>query len=337
MRVLVTGGGGFLGGAIVRQLLERGDEVTSISRGDYPHLRELGVRTLRGDLADEGVAREAVVDHDAVVHAAALAGVWGDAEDYRRANVVATERVVDACVAQDSVHSLVFTSSPSVTFGGEDEEGTGPEAPYPGSYMAHYPRTKAAAERYALAANGPALRVTSLRPHLIWGPGDPHLVPRLIRRGRAGKLKIVGEGTNRVDLTYVDNAAVAHLQALDALAALEDAERAPAGRAYFISDDDPVVLWDWINDLFERVGLEPVRRRVPRGLASLAGAVLETAWRALPLDGEPPMTRFVAAQLATSHWFDIEPARRDFGYAPIVDPEEGLEAMVDDLRDRGLV
>ena len=328
MRILVTGGGGFLGRHIVAQLLERGDEVTTIARGDYPDLRAAGARTLRGDLCDRDACMEAVKGQDAVIHTAAHVGMWGAREDFWRGNVLSTSNLLDACREQ-GVGRLVFTSTPSVTFDGTDACGADNTLPYPDHFMTHYPETKAQAERLVLEADSDALRTTALRPHLIWGPGDPHLIPRLIDRARRGRLRIVGDGTNTVDLTYIDNAAQAHL---DALSALEREANSPRGQAYFISNDEPVALWPWINALLTEVGVAPITRHVPFGLARAAGAVIEGVWRALPLAGEPPMTRFIAAQLATSHWYDMAPARRDLGYVPRVSMEEGLARLLTSLR-----
>lgn len=330
MKVLVTGGGGFLGRAIVRQLLDRGDSVRIAARSEYPEVVAWGAEAERGDLADPDVAARAADGCDAVIHTAAKAGVWGARDDYQRSNVVATQNILAACHAQ-GVGTLVYTSSPSVTFDGSDATGASNDLPYPDTFLSHYPESKAQAEALVLEANSESLKTVSLRPHLIWGPGDPHLIPRVVERARAGQLKIVGDGDNVVDLTYVDNAAVAHLQALDALTGA-GFEEAPAGKAYFISDDRPVELWPWINALLERLGIDPVTSHVSPKLAYGAGAVLETGFRLFGVtEREPRMTRFVAQQLATSHWYDMEPARRDFGYAPIVDPDEGLEHLIADL------
>jgi nucleoside-diphosphate-sugar epimerase len=328
MNILVTGGAGFLGGAIVTQLLDRGEDVTSVSRGDYPNLRARGVRTFQGDLADPQVAFDAVAGQDAVFHVAAKAGVWGSALSYRRANVVATENIVGAC-RQHGVSYLVYTSSPSVTFDGGDACGASNDLPYPESFLAEYPKTKAEAESRVLAANSPTLQTVSLRPHLIWGPGDPHLIPRLIDRGRKGRLRILGDGQNVVDITYVDNAAQAHLNALDALVDGGDV----AGKAYFIGQDEPVRLWDWVNDLFSRLGLPPVAQRVSPRLAYAIGFLCEWFYRGARLSGEPPMTRFVARQLATSHWYDPSPARDELGYQPRVTMEEAMTALVASLTE----
>ena len=321
MKLLVTGGGGFLGGAIVRRAVERGDTVRSISRGSYPELDALGVASFRADLGDEGPATRAELDRalegvDCVVHTAAKAGVWGAHADFHRANVVATRQVVEAALRQ-GVPRFVHTSSPSVCFTGADEVDAGNDLPLADEFLAHYPATKAAAERLVLATSGSAMATCALRPHLIFGPGDPHLFPRLIERGKRKKLKRVGSGTNEVTLCYVDNAAHAHLLAADALA-----PGAPhAGRSYFIGQTEPVNLWDWLDHVFAELGLPPIRGQVSATTARRAGAVLEGVWKLLRLPGEPPMTRFVAAQLSTSHSYAMEPAARDFGYAPIVDLE----------------
>ena len=322
MRALVTGGGGFLGGAVVRLLRERGDSVRSFSRQAYPALEALGVEQRRGDLGDAAAVAAAVAGCDVVFHVAAKAGVWGPWAEYYSANVVGTEHVLAACRLH-GVRRLVYTSSPSVVFAGHDEEGIDESAPYPKKFLANYPRSKAMAERLVLAANGPALATVALRPHLIWGPGDPHLVPRLVERARAGKLRQVGNGRNRVDTVYVTNAADAHVLAGDRLAPGSPV----AGRAYFITQGEPVLLWDFINRVLQASGLPRATRRIPAWAAYAAGAILEGVYRLLRLRGEPPMTRFVARQLATSHWFDISAARRDLGYEPRVSTEEGLRRL----------
>lgn len=323
MRALVTGGGGFLGTALCRMLRARGDEVRSLSRGDYPHLRELGVETVRADLLDLAATRRAAEERDVVFHVAAKAGVWGRAADYEAANVTATRHVLEAC-RQTGVTRLVHTSSPSVCFDGRDHIDASNDLPLAESFLAHYPRTKAAAERLVLEANGSALATCALRPHLIFGPGDPHLLPRLVERARRKRLRIVGDGLNEVTLCYVENAAHAHVLAADSLSP----EAPHAGRAYFIGQEEPVRLWTWIGELLERLDLPPIQARLSRAAAARLGGVLEGLWAALRLGGEPPMTRFVAAQLATSHSYDMTPARRDFGYEERVGDAEALSETV---------
>jgi nucleoside-diphosphate-sugar epimerase len=317
VKALVTGGGGFLGTEICRRLRARGDEVTSVSRCEHPHLRDLGVVTQRANLADVGaldaLARLAQ-GCDVVFHVAAKAGVWGRRRDYLRTNVLGTQNVIAACLAA-SVPRLVYTSSPSVCFDGSDQRLVCVDLPYAERFLAHYPESKARAEQLVLAANGPALATCALRPHLIFGPHDPHLCPRLVAEARAGRLAVVGDGCNEVTLCYVDNAAQAHLGAAQTL--IPGARH--AGRAYFIGQEQPVVLWEWIRALLTQLGIPVPRRRISLSAAHRAGHLLELLWRTLPLPGEPRMTRFIATQLATSHSYSMTPARDDFGYREVVD------------------
>ena len=310
MKAVVTGGGGFLGRHLVAALLERGDAVVSYARGEYPALTAAGAACVRGDLADRDALRRTVRGADVVFHAAAKAGIWGDPKAFWTTNVEGTRNVVAACLAA-KVPRLVFTSSPSVCFDGKDHVRAGNDLPHARRFLAAYPRTKAQAERIVLGANGSGgLATCALRPHLIVGLDDPHLLPRIIVRARAGKLAVVGDGKNEVSLTAVENAVEAHLAAADRLA--PGAQH--AGRAYFVSQREPVVLWTWLGDLLERLGVPRPRRRVPLFAAYAAGATLEAWWRVRGLPGEPAMTRFLALELARSHSYDMAPAERDFGY-----------------------
>lgn len=327
MKALVTGGGGFLGGAIVRLLRQRGDAVRSFTRSAYPWLDELGVEQVRGDLTDLEAVGRAVEGCDVVFNVAARAGVWGRYSDFYAANVTGVENVIAACRAH-GVRRLVHTSTPSVVHAGGDVEGANESLPYPEHLDAYYPETKARGEKAVLAANGPDLATVALRPHLIFGPGDPHLIPRVLERARAGKLRRVGSRAVAVDVTYIDNAAAAHLLAGDKL----DVGSPVAGKAYFVSNGEPVDLWGFIGRVLAEAGLPPVARTVSAWKARLAGRVLEWAYWLLRLPGEPPMTRFVAVQLSTSHWYDISAARRDLGYEPRVSVEEGLRRLGERLR-----
>lgn len=322
MKVLVTGGGGFLGGAIIDQLLARGIEVRSISRGAYPALEAKGVDCIQADLSNADAVTAATAGCDAVIHTAAKAGVWGDYQDYFNANIVGTRNVILACKAH-AVPKLVYTSTPSVTFAGTDEDGVDESMPYAEHFLCHYAATKAQAERDVLAANGGTLCTVALRPHLIWGPGDHHLVPRIIARAKAEKLKLVGNGKNRVDATYIDNAAEAHLCALDVL----EPDASCAGKAYYISNDEPIAMGLLLNQILEAGGHPPVTRTVPPALAYAIGAILEKAYTLLRKQDEPIMTRFVARQLATAHWFNISSAKRDLGYRPSVKMADGMERL----------
>ncbi len=326
MRALVTGGGGFLGSAIARMLVERGDEVTVLGRNRYPELEALGCSGIVADLS-EGPP-DLPDDLDVIFHVAALAGMWGPYERYFAVNVQGTRHMLEASRSAGA-QRFVYTSSPSVTFRGKDEENvTEAECDYPESFPFHYPATKAQAEQEVLEANDPEFATTSLRPHLIYGPGDPHLLPRLIARQRAGRLRIIGEGANKVAVTYVDNAAVAHLQAADAL----HPGSVNSGKAYFITDGEPVRCWDWLERTFVELGLGPIRGRISRSTAFRVAACLEWVWRSLDLSGEPPITKFTVEQVSSSHWYDLTAAREDFAYQPVVSGDEGFRRMVAALR-----
>ena len=322
MKVLVTGGGGFLGGAIVRKLVGRGDSVAALSRTATDWHASLGVTHVAADLTDTAAVARAAASCDALIHVAAKAGVWGPFAEFHRVNVLGTQSVIEAC-RRAGVPRLVYTSTPSVVHGGASLDGVTEAAPYPAHFDAPYPATKALAERAVIAANGPTLSTVALRPHLIWGPGDPHLIPRVLAKARAGKLRRIGSRPVIVDVTYVENAADAHLLALDRVAP----DAACAGKAYLITNGEPVELWDFLNRVLAIHGLPPVTRTVPVWAAKLAGATLETAYRLTGRATEPPLTRFVAAQLSTSHWYDIAAARRDLGYAPAVSVAEGLRRL----------
>ncbi|WP_132998707.1 2-alkyl-3-oxoalkanoate reductase [Luteimonas arsenica] len=324
MRILVTGGGGFLGQALCRGLVERGHEVTSFNRGHYPELDVLGVRQLRGDLADRDAVIAACAGMDAVLHNAAKAGAWGSYDSYHRANVMGTGHVLAGC-REHFVPKLVHTSSPSVTHRATHpvEGGTADTVPYGEDLKAPYAATKLIAEKIVLAANDDTLATVALRPRLIWGPGDNQLVPRLAERARAGRLRFVGDGLNRIDTTYIDNAAQAHFDALDHL----EVGAACAGRAYFISNGEPMAVRDIVNGLLRASGAPEVQGTIPFRVAYAVGAACEALWPLLRLGGEPPMTRFLAEQLSTTHWYDMAPATRDFGYVPRVSIAKGLERL----------
>lgn len=324
MKLLVTGGGGFLGQTLCRGLVARGHEVTSFNRGHYPELDAIGVRQVRGDLADAEAVHAAARGNEAVFHNAAKAGSWGSRESYHQANVVGTDNVIAACRAH-GIGRLVYTSTPSVTHRATHPVGggTADEVPYGEHLKAPYAATKLLAEKAVLAANDAALATVALRPRLIWGPGDRLLLPKIADRARAGRLRLVGSGDNLVDTTYIDNAAQAHFDAFEHLAP----GAACAGRAYFVSNGEPKPMREILNALLAAVGAPPVTKSLPFPVAYAIGAVCEAAWTLLPLRGEPPLTRFLAEQLATTHWYDMGPARRDFGYQPKVSIAEGLRRL----------
>ncbi|WP_045758494.1 2-alkyl-3-oxoalkanoate reductase [Xanthomonas albilineans] len=324
MKIVVTGGGGFLGQALCRGLVARGHQVVSYNRGHYAELRALGVAQVRGDLTDAQALRHALAGADAVFHNAARAGVWGSYDSYYQPNVVGTENVLAACRAH-GVGRLIYTSTPSVTHRAvHPVEGLGAdEVPYGEDLQAPYAATKMLAERKVLAANDAQLAVMALRPRLIWGPGDQHILPKLVARAQAGRLRLVGNGDNLVDSTYIDNAAQAHFDALDHLAV----GAACAGKAYFISNGEPLPMREVLNRLLAAVGAPAVTKTLSFKTAYRIGCICETLWPLLRLRGEPPMTRFLAEQLCTPHWYSMEPARRDFGYVPRVSIAQGLQHL----------
>ena len=362
--VLVTGGTGFLGRHLVARLLAQGRQVIVLGRTPAPELEARGVRFIRASLDDADAVRAACAGVETIFHTAARVGVWGRYDDFFRTNVLGTRAILAGC-REHGVRRLVYTSTPSVVYNGRDLAGVDESLPLTTACPSPYPLTKALAEREVLAANSPALRTVALRPHLIWGVGDPHLVPRLLARARAGRLRIVGTGRNRVDLVHVENAVDAHLLAETALTVchlLDDKQNSAepsnpkhvlgvchliddkpsgvgagveppaAGKAYFITNGEPVVLWDWINGLLVALGEPPVTKRISLGAAQAVGALCEGLWRALPLAGEPPMTRFVAAELAKDHWFNISAARRDLGYNPRVSMAQGTAELIASLK-----
>ncbi|QDU30365.1 3 beta-hydroxysteroid dehydrogenase/Delta 5--_4-isomerase [Anatilimnocola aggregata] len=322
MHALVTGANGFLGGWIVEQLLARGDRVRALVRRDAPELAAQGADIARGDIRDLASLQAATKGIDAVFHVAAIAGIWGPKQTFWDVNVTGTANVLEACL-QNQVPRLIYTGSPSVTFAGGDQQGVDESVPYPEKYLCHYPQTKAVAEELVLDANSPELMTCALRPHLIWGPRDQHLIPRLLERARSGKLRYVGDRTNLIDAVYVENAAAAHLQAADAL----QPGSPVGGKAYFITNDEPVNCWNWIDELLALAGLPPVKKGISTRGAYLAGTMLEGLWTLLRRTDEPRMTRFLALQLGTSHYFNIAAAKRDFGYEPKISMAEGMRRL----------
>ncbi|HBN74258.1 MAG TPA: 3-beta hydroxysteroid dehydrogenase [Planctomycetaceae bacterium] len=328
MSNLVTGGGGFLGQYLVEQLRERGEPVRVLCRGEYPELQKLGVEIIRGDIRESKIVEQACQNISTVYHVAAIPGVWGSWEKYYSINTEGSRNVLQACHNQ-GVKKLIYTSSPSVIFDGQAHLEANESLPYPTNYLCHYPHTKAIAEREILEANGDhGVATCALRPHLVWGPRDQHLIPRLLQRADSGRLRIVGDGSNEISMTYVENAAAAHWQAAEKLSL----DSPVAGQAYFINDPKPVNLWSWINELLVNVGKSPIHKKISAQAAYRIGGVLESVYTMLGRKSEPPMTRFVALQLSQSHTYSINKARQDFDFKPPVDYETSYQRLMDELK-----
>jgi len=324
-KVLVTGGGGFLGRAIVKRLTDRGDEVRSLARSLYPALGAMGVDQVQGDISNPETVAKACDNRDVVFHVAAKPPPWGKYDDYYQTNVTGTQNIINSCLSQN-IARLVYTSTPSVVFNGKDIEGADESSPYPKKFCTDYSETKAIAEQAVVRASNQQLKTIILRPHEIWGPGDNHILPRLV--ARANRLKQIGDGKNRIDTIYIDDAADAHILAADKLR--ENPEL--SGKIYFISQDEPVLAWDMVNSLLKAAGCRPVKKTVPFRIAWLAGALLEFFYHTLRLSGEPYITRFMAEAVSQSHWFDISAAKKDLGYRPKLTTAEGLKRLEDRLR-----
>ena len=318
---LVIGGTGFLGREIVCQLLERGRKVRTLCRrnGDVPE----GAEVVLGDLADPASLQKACQGVETVYHTASVPSISLHWQPFYETNVLGTQNVRDACKAT-GVRKLIYTSSASVTFDCKPQHNADETAPYPDRWFAHYPRSKAIAEKMMLDAASDSFLTCSLRPHLIIGQRDRHLIPRLLQRAKSGRLFRVGDGKNLIDIIFVENAAIGHIQAAEALT---DKSSPVNGNAYFLSQGEPVNCWDWINDVLAMNDLPKVKRSISFSTAWALGWLLESIYKYCRLQGEPVMTRFLAAQLAHSHYLNIAKARRDFGYAPVVSMEEGMKCL----------
>ena len=326
MKILVTGGGGFLGSAVCRQLAGLGHAVIAYQRSPADHLHDHGVLSRQGSITDYPNLLQASQGCDAVVHTAGKAGIWGKDEDFWAVNVTGTANVIRAC-REHGIRFLVHTSSPSVVHAGGDIEGADESLPLATHFSAPYPETKAEAERLVIKTSDGELMTTALRPHLIWGPGDPHILPRLLDKAKGGSLALPAP-EKIIDTVFVENAALAHVMALEELAASARC----AGKAYFVTNNEPLPQGEIIGKLLAALGVDVKIRAVPAAVARTAGALVEKAWRTFSLKGEPPVTRFSVEQLATAHWYNTSAATRDFGYRPTTSIAQGLEI----LREKGL-
>ena len=316
MIVLVTGASGFLGQAVAAGLIDAGHKVRTLQR------RPSGVAgavDVLGSITDADAVARAVDGAEGVVHLAAKVSLAGDAREFRAVNVEGTRTVLDAA-ERAGVSRFVQVSSPSVAHAGSALAGVGAEPASPRRARGEYARTKAEAELLALARDGAGMHVVAVRPHIVWGPGDTQLIGRIVERARRGRLPLLNGGTALIDSTYVDNAASA------IVAALRRADRAH-GNAYVVTNGEPRPVGDLLAGICLAAGVRPPRWSVPSGLAQAAGSAIERVWALRPGTDEPPMTRFLAEQLSTAHWFDQRDTRRDLAWAPAVSIDEGLRRL----------
>ncbi len=327
MNALITGGGGFIGSALARELITKGFIVTTFSRGDYPELKRLGAVLKRGDISDREDVSEACKNIDIVFHVAAKAGMWGPYKEYFNTNVKGTENIVEAC-KRNRIKWLVFTSSASVVFDGKEIRAGDESLPYPGSPVSYYTKTKALAEQCVLNADSESLKTIAVRPHIVIGPGDKHLMPRLLARAGKGKLLQIGDGKNMVDLTFIDNAVNAHICAARAIMDRPGV----SGKPYFISNGEPVLLWEVISTILQGAGISPVRSSVTAGTAYLFSMITEAVYKMFNIKEEPILTKFVVHELSRSHWFNIDSARNLLDYHPSISNEESIRLTIEWLR-----
>jgi nucleoside-diphosphate-sugar epimerase len=326
VKVFITGAGGFLGGHLARELIKQGHQVTSLARGDYPKLRELGINCIKGDIQNQDLLRKAMKDHDACFHVASKVGMWGRREDFYQTNVKGTENIIEAC-KQNNIEILIYTSTPSVVFGDSDIENADETIDYPDRYYSFYAETKSQAEQLVLKENSDRLKTVALRPHLIFGQGDQNLIPRVVDAAKKGKLKIIGDGENKVDITFVSNAVSAHLKALENL----QTSKTAAGQAYFIGQG-PVKLWDFINKILSLYNIPAIEKKISFKNAYRIGAIIDTLLKITrKYDSNPPMTRFIALQMAKNHFFNHNKAERDLNWSPSISIDEGIELLRSDV------
>ncbi len=324
MRVLVTGSTSMIGRAVVDRLLARGDRVTTLQR--TPPNETTGrdettgrVVSVTGSVTDADAVRRACAGQDAVIHLAARVGVVGTWAEFVETNVDGTRLLISAA-RRAGVGRFVYVSSPSVAHAGDPIMGDGATPADPDAAHGHYARSKALAERQALAASNAAMPIVAIRPHLVWGPGDTQLVGRIVERARSGRLRLVGSGLALFDTTYVDNAA-------DALVAALDRAQSLGGQAYVVSNGEPRTMLELTTRIVEAAGVTWTPRSVPTGVALVAGSVVERVWSWTRRTDDPPITHFIAEQLSTAHWFDQRQTRTALGWTPSVPLDEGFARL----------
>ena len=322
MNILVTGGGGFIGMALIRRLISLGHKVTSFSRREYPLHWALGIKSIQGDITNHTHVEEACKGKDLIFHIAARVGISGSYDEFYSTNVTGTETLINECLKAE-VSGLVFTSTSSVVFDGSNQEGIDEVYPYPSKQISHYASTKAIAEKLILDANSESLKTIALRPYLVWGPYDTHLIPGILRRAATGRLRMIDHNEYRIDTTYIDNLIDAQILAADAIESKSEA----CGEAIFITNGEPVWVWEFINSVLQMAGYKPVQKRISERRAFTIARSAEFWNKVFRIKKEPFLTYSTVKELCTHHWFDISKARQMLGYSPGVSHAEGLKIL----------
>ena len=308
---------------MLKNYLKKQYEVHSFSRSKYKSLEILGVTQHQGNLEDFESLRNSLIGINAVIHSASRVGMNGTYEDFYKANVIGTENLIKA-MKELGIRKLVYTSSPSVVFGKEELINADESTPYPKKFLSKYAQTKMIAEKIVIEACNKNFWAVSLRPHLIFGNGDQNLIPRLLESRKKNKLKIIGDGKNLVDVIYVENAAYAHVLALNQLSINNEI----SGESFFIGQG-PVVLWDFINLILKKYQLAPVKKRLPLFMAYFLGFLVEIVLTVINRpEIHPPMTRFIALQLGKSHYFNHDKASRLLNFTPLYSIDEAIKKLI---------
>jgi len=317
-KVLVTGASGFLGKFLVKALLRRKASVSVLYRQDCTEFDDLNLGILKGDIARAPICKKACEGMELVFHVAAKAGEWGSYKSYSEPNVQGTQNIIAACQAA-GVKRLIFTSTTSVVIPQAQLNDMDESVAIPsGQHFNNYQRTKAIAEEFVIAANDPkGLRTTSIRPSAIWGIGDNHLFPRILKRAQRGKLAIIGDGKNSISIIHVENAAHAHLQAAES--------ENVWGKVYFITDEKPVALWPLVEHVLSELAIPRIKKSISFKRAFVLATVLEKIYQILHIPVAPPLTKYIVYMVGKDRHYNISRAKQDFGYTPIVAFDKALE------------
>ncbi|MCP4914774.1 MAG: NAD-dependent epimerase/dehydratase family protein [Oligoflexia bacterium] len=325
MKILITGAGGFLGTEVTKQLNQKFSEyeIHSVSRSKYDHLNNYVHTQHSCNLGDHKKVEELLTQEnfDAIFHIAGKVAMWGDWNDFYNTNVLATKNLANLA-NKLNVKYFVYTSSPSVVFGEESIEGSDESIAYPQVHRGMYGKSKRLSEEWLLSKKW-NFQTVALRPHLILGKGDKNLIPRIVDKNKKKMLKIIGDGQNQVDIIDVRNAADAHIKALEAMMA-----NAQLTNEAFFLGQGPIKIWEFINQVLENKGQERISKNISFSLAYKIGTIFEFIFKLLGIkDREPPMTRFVALQLAKSHYFSHEKAKRLLNWSPKYSVQDLLKEL----------